>query len=83
MLCLRQEPNNFKVKLKNSYVFKPQLTYFAQAKLMENTNERIVEVMPGNGSGDIANFAQIDGFIELPSESEIHDCNKLYTFYKI
>ncbi len=83
MLCLRQEPNNFRVKLKNSYVFKPQLTYFAQAKLIDNTNERIVEIMPGNGSGDIANFAQIDGFIELPSQSEIHDCNNMYTFYKI
>jgi len=83
MLCLRQEPNIIKVKLRNSYTFNPQLVYFAQAKLIKNQNGYVVDIFTGNGSGDLANFASIDGFVELPSDINFHKSENLYNFYKI
>ena len=54
--------------LASNYQFKSPLTYFLQVKL-ENKNG-LVQAHPltGNGSGDLANMALADAFIELPAE---------------
>lgn len=83
MLSTRQQPKNIKVKLQNSYIFKPQLTYFAQAKIIRHRNTYIAQISTGNGSGDIANFGVIDGFVELPAHEELHSVDRFYTYYKI
>ena len=53
--------------LTEDVVFKPSLTYFLQVKL-EN-KEGVIKATPnkGNGSGDLANLVDTDGFLELPS----------------
>jgi molybdopterin molybdotransferase len=49
--------------------FKPELTYFLQVKLSYSSDGRIIaQPMEGNGSGDFANLADTDAFMELPLE---------------
>lgn len=49
--------------------FKPELTYFLQVKLSYSSDGRIVaQPIEGNGSGDFANLADTDAFMELPLE---------------
>jgi len=58
--------NRQKAVLSEDYFFKPELTYFLQVKL-ENYNGMLYATpVTGNGSGDLANLAEADGFLELP-----------------
>ncbi|MFA6083127.1 molybdopterin molybdotransferase MoeA [Mucilaginibacter sp.] len=55
--------------LDKDFTFMPQLKYFLQVKL--NFNEKgslMATPIEGNGSGDFANLADTDAFIELPAE---------------
>jgi molybdopterin molybdotransferase len=55
--------------LDKDFTFMPRLKYFLQVKL--NFNERgwlMATPIEGNGSGDFANLADTDAFIELPLE---------------
>lgn len=54
--------------LTESIAFKPSLTYFLQVKLQNNLGVIYATPIRGNGSGDLANLVQTDGFIELPSD---------------
>ncbi len=50
--------------------FKPDLTYFLQVKIhISNTGQYIAYPVKGKGSGDLANLADADGFLELPPNS--------------
>lgn len=59
--------NPDKVILACDYTFKSDLTYFLQVKLENNNGVLYAHPLTGNGSGDLANLAQADAFIELPS----------------
>jgi molybdopterin molybdotransferase len=56
-------------QLAKDFTFTPQLKYFLQVKL-NFTEQGILSAQPieGNGSGDFANLADTDAFIELPLE---------------
>ncbi|MEB0262702.1 molybdopterin molybdotransferase MoeA [Mucilaginibacter sp. 10I4] len=56
-------------QLANDYTFLPPLKYFLQVKL-NFTAQGILSATPieGNGSGDFANLADADAFMELPLE---------------
>jgi len=55
-----------KAILAEDFTFKPKLTYFLQVRL-ENKKGLLVAVpVIGNGSGDLANLSNADGFLELP-----------------
>ncbi len=57
-----------KAILAEDFTFKPELTYFLQVKL-ENKKGLLVAVpAKGNGSGDLANLSNADGFLELPDD---------------
>jgi len=57
--------------LASDYEFKSPLTYFLQVKL-ENKNGCVyAHPLTGNGSGDLANMASADAFIELPAEETV------------
>ena len=60
--------NQQKAILAEDFVFKPELTYFLQV-ITENKNG-ILYATPvvGNGSGDLANLAETDAFLELPDD---------------
>jgi len=48
--------------------FKPDLTYFLEVKIVFHSSGKIkAHPVKGNGSGDLANLADADAFIQLPS----------------
>lgn len=62
--------------------FKPDLTYFLPVKLMANNKgETLAKPSKGNGSGDFANLAKVDGFLELPKGSDIYKKNTYYRYF--
>lgn len=54
-------------KLTESYLFKPDLTYFLQVKVSYDEKGRILATpVTGNGSGDLANLTNANAFLQLP-----------------
>jgi molybdopterin molybdotransferase len=51
------------------FTFQPQLEYYLQVKLRFNEQGQLLAIpVEGNGSGDFANLADTDAFMELPLE---------------
>ncbi len=72
---------SFKVVLAEDVNFKPNLTYFAQASVIQKEDGRFyATVSHGNGSGDIVNPSLMNGFIELPSGNEIYKAGEIHSF---
>lgn len=70
-----------RVVLAEDVIFKPNLTYFAQASLRQKEDGRYyATVSHGNGSGDIVNPSKMDGFIELAAGKELHEAGELHDF---
>ncbi|MDB4903566.1 MAG: moeA [Mucilaginibacter sp.] len=58
--------------LNNRYSFQPQLKCFLQVKLHNNEYCQLMATpVEGNGSGDFANLADTDAFMELPLERDV------------
>jgi len=58
--------NQHKAILAEDFTFNPELTYFLQV-IIENINGTLyAKPFVGNGSGDLANLAEADAFLELP-----------------
>ena len=53
--------------LGEDFLFKPELTYFLQVKIVNKDGRLMAFPKAGNGSGDLANLTLNDGFLELPS----------------
>ena len=53
--------------LDQDYTFKPNLTYFLQVKLTNKNGCIYATPITGHGSGDLANLADVDAFLELPN----------------
>ncbi|GAC1301045.1 MAG: molybdopterin molybdotransferase MoeA [Mucilaginibacter sp.] len=63
-----EKPPQFAV-LNKRYSFPPKLKCFLQVKLHNNEHCQLMATpVEGNGSGDFANLADADGFLELPLE---------------
>ena len=60
--------NEGKAILGEDFTFNPELTYFLQVKLDVNGGLKIAKPVVGNGSGDLANLVDVDGFLELPAD---------------
>ncbi len=54
--------------LGEDFLFKPELTYFLQVKIVNKEGRLIAFPKAGNGSGDLVNLTENDGFLELPSD---------------
>ena len=63
-----------KAVLSGKIVFKPDLTYFIPVKL-QYTEGGVIEALPlaGQGSGDLANLNDADGFLELPQGRDVFE----------
>jgi molybdopterin molybdotransferase len=60
--------NNYAI-LNNDFSFGPSLQYFLQVKLNIDAGGKLLATpFEGNGSGDFANLAETDAFMELPLE---------------
>ena len=70
-----------KVRLKEDVYFKPDLTYYAQAKVCQSTDgTHEATVLHGNGSGDMVHPTKMDGFIILPAGKETFRAGELFEF---
>lgn len=55
--------------LAKDFQFQPALQYFLQVRLQSNPQGQLIALpIEGNGSGDFANLADTDAFLELPLE---------------
>lgn len=54
--------------LAEDFYFKPELSYFLQVKLEQVKGELLATPVAGRGSGDLANLADTDAFLELPDD---------------
>jgi molybdopterin molybdotransferase len=55
--------------LDQNFTFQPDLQYFLQIKLSFNQQGQVIALpIEGNGSGDFANLADTDAFMELPMQ---------------
>lgn len=52
--------------LSEDFYFKPEMTYFLQVKLSQVEGKLWATPISGKGSGDLANLADADAFLELP-----------------
>ena len=51
--------------------YKPDLVYFLSVRLENKFGHLVAFPIQGNGSGDLANLANADGFIEMPKAQQI------------
>jgi molybdopterin molybdotransferase len=58
--------NKHQAILSEDFYFKPELTYFLQVKLNQVEGILMATPISGKGSGDLANLADADAFLELP-----------------
>ena len=57
--------------LSEAVTFKPDLTYFLQVKISHQADgSTLARPVAGHGSGDLANLAAADAFLELPANRE-------------
>ena len=57
--------------LDQHFTFKPALTYYLQVSLQFSKEGKLLaSPIEGNGSGDFANLAETDAFLELPEERD-------------
>lgn len=77
----RNDEKSWTVALSKDISFKPSLTYFAQAKVQTDENAKlIVEIHHGNGSGDLVNPTQVDGFVEFPDDRSEFKRGEIFNF---
>ena len=77
-LGLNPEPATYAV-LDNDINFHPALKYFLQVKLSGNTHGQLIaSPIEGNGSGDFANLADTNAFMELPLEKNDFKRGEVY-----
>jgi molybdopterin molybdotransferase len=70
-------------RLADTFSFKPSLTYFLQVKTAYDpqTAQLMATPVPGRGSGDLANLADADAFLELPAGQEQFEQGEIYPLH--
>jgi molybdopterin molybdotransferase len=63
-----QYENQESANLSEDFFFKPELTYFLQVKTKNEKGQLYATPVVGHGSGDLANLADADAFLELPDD---------------
>lgn len=66
--------------LDRNYLFKPDLTYFLQVKLTNKNGCIYATPITGHGSGDLANLADVDAFLELPKGTNEYKKGTVFNF---
>jgi molybdopterin molybdotransferase len=69
-------------QLQETVEFRPDLTYFLQVKTAVNEEGRLIaQPIHGRGSGDLANLAEVDGFLELPQGRNEYPAGETFRLY--
>lgn len=65
------------------FIFVPKLHYFLQVKLNFSKDARLTAMpLAGNGSGDFANLADTDAFMELPPEQSEFKAGEVFRVWR-
>jgi molybdopterin molybdotransferase len=81
-LTLAEQSSVYAVLAKD-FQFQPALQYFLQVKLQSNPQGQLLAwPIEGNGSGDFANLADTDAFLELPLERTDFKAGEVYRVLK-
>ncbi len=68
--------------LNKDFAFNPPLKYFLQVKLnFSEQGQLLADPIEGNGSGDFANLADTDAFMELPLEKDEFKKGEVYRIW--
>jgi molybdopterin molybdotransferase len=69
--------------LSKDFSFQPALKYYLQVKLASNPKGQLIaSPVEGNGSGDFANLADTDAFLELPPERNEFKAGEVFRAWK-
>lgn len=80
-LLHQKDDYSFPVKLEKDVVFKPSLSYFAEAVIhIHSDGTRSAEVIKGNGSGDLVNPTKMDGFVILEEGKDLYKKGEIHSF---
>jgi molybdopterin molybdotransferase len=81
-LGLPQQPPVYAV-IDKDFRFQPALQYYLQVKLNSNTQGQLIaSPVEGNGSGDFANLADTEAFLELPMEREDFKIGEVFRIWR-
>ncbi|MEL6923077.1 MAG: molybdopterin molybdotransferase MoeA [Bacteroidota bacterium] len=68
--------------LATDHRFVPDLTYYLQVRLDYHSDGRLMaHPVEGHGSGDLANLADADGFLELPRGRELFKAGEVFRYW--
>jgi molybdopterin molybdotransferase len=68
--------------LSEAVVFKPELTHFLQVKIDHQPDGRVLACpVAGHGSGDLANLAAADAFLELPAHRDFFEKGESFPLF--
>lgn len=68
--------------LGSDFEFKPDLTYFLQVKTFPGAESKLnAKPIVGNGSGDLSNLVDADGFLELPKGRDKFHFGEIFPYY--
>ena len=80
-LGLHDTPKAYAI-LNDNLEFTPELKYFLQVKLQNDEQGRLLaDPVEGNGSGDFANLADTDAFMELPADKTSFKKGEVYRIW--
>jgi len=81
-LGLEEKPSDYAI-LDKDFKFLAELKYFLQVKLnFSQQGQLLATPVEGNGSGDFANLADTDAFMELPLEKSEFKKGEVYKIWK-
>ncbi|MBU2913681.1 molybdopterin molybdotransferase MoeA [Reichenbachiella agariperforans] len=69
--------------LMEDFVFKPDLGYFLQVSVSHEGGQCRATPVQGNGSGDLATLAKVDGFIYLPAGQMVYGKGDVFPYYPL
>lgn len=79
---IKEQPPMY-AALEQDFIFRPELQYFLQVKLRFNRQGQLLALpLEGNGSGDFANLADTDAFIELPMQRDEFKKGEAFRIWK-
>jgi molybdopterin molybdotransferase len=68
--------------LTGSVHFKPALNFFLPVRTVSERGLLQAYPLAGQGSGDLANLNDADGFLELPSERDVFNAGEAFPFFR-
>jgi molybdopterin molybdotransferase len=69
-------------QLSTEFAFRPGLTYFLQVAVENRNGSLVATPVQGNGSGDLVNLTNANGFLELPADQTDFPAGEVYPVWR-